>query len=55
MELDKPVIEYDNKGKITKFIVGTCDHCEETIDNVKDAYIQDKGKIYHANNKCYKG
>lgn len=53
MEFPKPVIEHNEKGGLSKFIIGICDTCTAEIDNSKEAYIVENGKIYHANNKCY--
>jgi len=56
MEYEKPIIKHDGHGNMVMFVIGKCDSCEQEIDNSKDPFIKDReGKIYHANDKCYKG
>jgi hypothetical protein len=53
MQYTKPIITLDIKGELIAIIIGTCDTCENEINNYKDAFISAKGKIYHANSMCY--
>lgn len=55
MEYKKPILEFNLKGDLIRYIIGTCDTCMGEINNCNESVIADKGKIYHANNICYKG
>jgi len=55
VEYKEPIIEIDGNDNLIRLVIGTCDSCEQEIDNSKEPFIKDNGKIYHANNKCYKG
>ncbi|MDD3813315.1 MAG: hypothetical protein PHZ02_01605 [Desulfocapsaceae bacterium] len=53
MKFEQPTTVYNSKGDLSSYIIGKCEVCGKEIDNFKEAFIEDKSKIYHANT-CYK-
>jgi hypothetical protein len=54
MKYEKPIIEFNEDGSLKKFVVGICDTCNNEIDNSKEGFIEQEGKIFHARPECYK-